>query len=200
MENSWRYIKGLFAYCIEPLWLEELFLQGLQRQQEEVECRVCRLLFPSVVKIFWNIKPIFSLTNKYPTQKKVHFCSIDPSMDLDITRKKVHVCPIQNSKYKKKWISCPQPKGKAVYTLHRQGGRRSCSQLLSRLQRHTQANVALNLSVWKSFCIASRFFFHSYPVTSIMNLNLALWYVLGGYASQEAGRDQRIRWTCIWSY
>ena len=81
--------------------------------------------------------------------------------------------------------------------IHRLGGRRSCSQLLSRLQRHTQANVALNLSVWKSFCIASRFFFHSYPVTSIMNLNLALWYVLGGYASQEAGRDQRIRWTCM---
>ena len=77
------------------------------------------------------------------------------------------------------------------------GGRRSCSQLLSRLQRHTQANVALNLSVWKSFCIASRFFFHSYPVTSIMNLNLALWYVLGGYASREADWDQRIRWTCI---
>ena len=118
-------------------------------------------------------------------------------MDLDIPRKEVHVCPIQNSKYKKKSSFCPQPKGKPVYTLHRQGGRRSCSQLLSRLQRHTQANVALNLSVWKSFCIASRFFFHSNPVTSIMNLNLALWYVLGGCASQEAGRDQRIRWTCI---
>ena len=118
-------------------------------------------------------------------------------MDLDIPRKEVHVCPIQNSKYKKKSSFCPQPKGKPAYTLHRQGGRRSCSQLLSRLQRHTQANVALNLSVWKSFCIASRFFFHSYPVTSIMNLNLALWYVLGGYASREADWDQRIRWTCI---
>ena len=117
MENSWRYIKGLFAHCIEPLWLEELFLQGLQRQQEEVECRVCRLLFPSVVKIFWNIKPIFSLTNKYPTQKKVHFCSIDPSMDLDITRKEVHVCPIQSTKRNQVRVLSQKESRWTLYTL-----------------------------------------------------------------------------------
>ena len=117
-------------------------------------------------------------------------------MDLDISR--IEVCRIQNSKYKNKVKFLTSAKRKAGAHCTQAGrGRRSCSQLLSRLQRHTQANVALNLSVWKSFCIASRFFFHSYPVTSIMNLNLALWYVLGGYASREADWDQRIRWTCI---
>ena len=114
-------------------------------------------------------------------------------MDLDIPRKEVHVCPIQNSKYKKKSSFCPQPKGKPVYTLHRQGGGLSVAlKTFKTLGKRSPEFVSL-----EKFFIASRFIFHSYPVTSIMNLNLALWYVLGGYASREADWDQRIRWTCI---
>ena len=65
-----------------------------------------------------------------------------------------------------------QKESRCTLNTGREGGAvaLSCSQDF----KDTQANVALNLSVWKIFCIASRFFFHSYPVTSIMNLNLAL--------------------------
>ena len=103
----------------------------------------------------------------------------------------------QNSKYKKKWSSCPQAKGKPVNTLHRQGRKAQLLSVALKTSKTHSGKRSPEFVSLEKFFIASRFIFHSYPVTSIMNLNLALWYVLGGYASQEAGRDQRIRWTCI---
>ena len=161
-----------------------------------MECRVCRLLFPSVVKFFCYIKPIFSLTNKYPSQNKSRFLfyrSIYGSRYIS----KRSSC-LSNSKFKvqkeMKFLSSAKRKAGVHFTqAEREAQLLSVALKTSKtLGKRSPEFVSL-----EKFFIASRFIFHSYPVTSIMNLNLALWYVLGGYASQEAGRDQRIRWTCI---
>ena len=119
-------------------------------------------------------------------------------MDLDICISKRSSC-LSNSKFKAqkeiKFLSSGKRKAGVYFT---QAGREAqlLSVALKTSKTHSGKRSPEFVSLEKFF-IASRFIFHSYPVTSIMNLNLALWYVLGGYASPEADWDQRIRWTCI---
>ena len=138
-----------------------------------MECRICRLLFPSVVKIFHIVKPIFSLTNKYLSQNKSRFLFYRSIYGSRYTSKRSSC--LSNSKFKVqkeiKFLSSAKRKAGVHFT---QAGREA--QLLSvalktskTLGKRSPEFVSL-----EKFFIASRFIFHSYPVTSIMNLNLAL--------------------------